>query len=50
MAIRNCRADDKAVLKEIEVVMETMEFKKEKMYFHFLSSLLSYSHKVISFT
>lgn len=41
-------ADDKAVLKEIEIVMENMELNKEKIYF--LSSSLSYSYKLISST
>ena len=39
-------ADDQAVLKEIEIEIETMELHREKIYF--LSSLFSYSHKVNS--
>ena len=39
-------ADDKAVLKDIEIEIETMELRKENIYF--LSSLFSYSHKVNS--
>ena len=39
-------ADDKAVLKDIEIEIETMELRKENIYF--LSSLFSYCHKVNS--